>query len=233
MRSQVTLVLWDIDGTVLRAGSLAREAFSTAVERVVGVHPGEHGIAMSGKTDPQIAREILETMTIDPAAVGDHLPAVLQHLEAELAAAPADLTEHGYLLPGVEDVLRRLDAEPGVVQTALTGNIAANAILKLTVFGVDRWFDLRVGAFGSDHPDRCELVPVARERARRVYGRDPDTVWVVGDTPNDLACARAGGAHCLLVATGRIPYDELLELPAEAVVRDLRDVDAVTTLLLR
>lgn len=226
------LLLWDIDGTVVRAGPLAREAFATAVERALGVHPGEHGVAMSGKTDPQIAREILAGMTVDPAAATDPLPAVLAHLEAEMAAAPERLREHGSVMPGVEELLRRLDREPDVVQTVLTGNIAANAGLKLAVFGLAPWFDLRVGAFGSDHHDRCALVPVAQRRVAEVYGREPQVTWVIGDTPNDLACARAGAARCLLVATGRISYEELAALPADAVLHDLRDVDTVAGLLL-
>lgn len=226
------LVLWDIDGTVLRAGPLAREAFSTALERVLGVHPGEHGVSMSGKTDPQIAGEILETMAIDPAVEAECLPAVLGHLESELAAAPERLRDEGRVMPGVEVLLRRLHAEPDVVQTVLTGNLAANAAAKLSTFGMDRWLDLRVGAFGSDHRDRRELVPIARERVAQRYGRAPETVWVIGDTPNDLACAQAGNARCLLVATGRIPYSELVELPADAVLSDLCDSEAVAALLL-
>lgn len=225
------LVLWDIDGTVLRAGSLAREAFPAAVERVVGRGPGEHGVSMSGKTDPQIAREILEGMGIDPVTAGGHLPAVMRHLEAVMAAAPAQLRARGRLLPGVQALLHRLDEDPQVVQSVLTGNIAANAALKLAVFGVEHRFDLAVGAFGSDHHDRRALVPIARERVVDRYGRQPDVVWVVGDTPNDLACAQAGGARCLLVATGRIPYETLVALPADAVLRDLGDLDAVTAVL--
>lgn len=226
------LLLWDIDGTVMRTGSVTRDAFSTAVERVLGFHPREHGVAMSGKTDPQILWEIFEAVAPGHAAGGDGLAAALRHLEGEMAADPDRLRQRGHLLPGVEALLQRLDTEPDVVQTVLTGNIAANAALKVSVFGLDRWLDLRAGAFGSDHHDRCALVPIARTRAERLHGHAPDVVWVLGDTPKDFACARAGGARCLLVATGRVPYEELAELPADAVVRDLSDLEAITTLLL-
>lgn len=225
------LVLWDIDGTVLRTGALTREAFATAVERATGVHPGEHGILMSGKTDPQIAAEILETMGADPAASATGVAAVLRHMQAELARSPERLRQRGYLLPGVEALLARLDEDPRVVQTVLTGNIAANAALKLAVFGVEQRFDLAVGAYGSDHHDRCALVPIARQRCAQRYDREPDEVWVLGDTPNDLACARAGGARCLLVATGRIPYETLAALPADAVLHDLTDLEGVAAML--
>jgi phosphoglycolate phosphatase len=221
------LVLWDIDGTLVRAGPVASEAFATAVEHAVGRHPGEHDVRMGGKTDPQIALEILASMGIETGE--HHLPIVLERLEAELAGAVDLMREAGTVLPGVRELLARLHAEPAVVQSVLTGNTAANAATKLAAFGLDRWLDLEVGAFGSDHADRRQLVPVARRRAAERHG-EPDEVWVVGDTPHDLACARAGGARCLLVRTGARPH-ELDELEADAVVDDLADVDKVVELL--
>lgn len=226
------LILWDIDGTLVRAGPVARDVFASAVAHVVGQHPGDHGVAMSGKTDPQIAREILETMAVVAETAAGHVPAILDRLEAELAAAAALLREQGRVLPGAEALLTRLDGEPGVLQSVLTGNVAANAAAKLAAFGLDGRVDLDVGAYGSDHHDRCELVPVALERVRATHGREPDVVWVVGDTPHDLACARAGGARCLLVATGRYRIEDLAGLGADAVRADLHDVDAVVDLLL-
>jgi phosphoglycolate phosphatase len=225
------LILWDIDGTLLRAGPVAGEVFATAVEHVIGTHPGEHGVQMSGKTDPQIAREILEVMEVvdDP---GRHLPGIMRRLETELAEAAERLRADGRVLPGVEELLARLDATHGVVQTVLTGNIAPNAAAKLSAMGLEHWLDLEVGSYGSDHHDRSELVPIAVDRVRRRYGREPGTIWVVGDTPNDLACARAGGASCLLVATGRYGYADLAAAGPDEVTEDLRDVDAVLALLL-
>ena len=92
---------------------------------------------------------------------------------------------------------------------------------------------MEVGAFGSDDHDREQLVPVAIERLRRLRHRsvEPHQVWVVGDTPRDLACARAGGARCLLVATGRFALEELEGLGADAVLPDLTDTEPVTRLL--
>lgn len=226
------LILWDIDGTLLRAGPLGRAVFSAAVNHVVGTDPGEHGVQMSGKTDPQIAREILTVMQVGQEAVDAHVPEVLTRLEIELVAGAAALREHGWVLPGVPTLLTRLDAEPDVVQTVLTGNIAANAAGKLAAFDLDRWVDLRVGAFGSDHHDRNELVPIALQRFRDVHGAEPESAWVVGDTPHDLACARIAGVRCLLVATGRIPLAELQSVGADAVMPDLSDTEAVLDLLL-
>jgi phosphoglycolate phosphatase-like HAD superfamily hydrolase len=115
----------------------------------------------------------------------------------------------------------------------LTGNTQANALVKLAAFELTPWVDVEIGAFGSDDADRTALVPVALERARRLRGLalGPDDVWVVGDTPRDLACARAAGVRCALVATGHSSLDELRATDAEAVLEDLADVDGVAKLL--
>jgi phosphoglycolate phosphatase len=220
------LILWDIDGTLIRAGAIAGEAFARAVERVLGRAIGEHGVRMSGKTDPLIAAEILQVVDGDPALA----PAVIEHLEAELAGAEAALRDGGRVLPGVVDLLSTLADTGRVVQSVLTGNTAANAAVKLAAFGLDKWIDVSIGAFGSDHAERNKLVPVALERA--AWSGPLDHVWVIGDTPFDLACAQAGGVRCILVATGRIPIEEMQGIGADAVLADLSDTDAVLELLL-
>jgi phosphoglycolate phosphatase len=165
----------------------------------------------------------------------DHLiDAVLAHLESELAAAADVIRRNGRLMPGIPAILERLHAEAGVRQSVLTGNIAANAAVKLGAFGLERWLDLDIGAYGSDDADRLRLVPIALERLRQKHGDvvDGGAVWVIGDTPHDLACARAGGARCLLVATGRIAIDELERAGADVVLHDLGDVNRVIDVLL-
>jgi phosphoglycolate phosphatase-like HAD superfamily hydrolase len=224
-----------VDGTLLDAGGATAESFDAAVNAVIGRHPGPHQVAMSGKTDPSIALEIMAFVGLDTEEARDRLPVVLERLEAELAAAIPLIQARGRVLPGVEAVLARGHGEASVIQSVLTGNIEANAGVKVRAFGLDRWLDLGVGAFGSDCSDREELVPVAVERARRLRGLvcAPGDVWVVGDTPRDLACARAAGARCLLVGTGRFSVDELRRSGAERVMTDLSDVDAVWALLRR
>lgn len=220
------LILWDIDGTLIRGGAIAGTAFTIAVERVLGRAIGEHGVRMGGKTDPLIAAEILSVVDGDPALA----PQVVEHLEAELAGAEEALRNGGRVLPGVVDVLTALSAVEGVVQSVLTGNTAANAAVKLAAFGLDKWIDVSIGAFGSDHPERNELVPIALERAG--WDGALDDVWIIGDTRFDLACARAGGVRCLLVGTGHAPLAELEGIGADAVLPDLSDTDEVLRLLL-
>ena len=227
-------MLWDVDGTLVDTAGVTAQSFDRAVEAVLGRHPGPHDVAMSGKTDPSIALEILAFAGLDEQEASRRLGAVLRRLESELAGAKATFREKGRVLPGVEQVLPRLHARPSVTQSVLTGNTTANASVKLNAFGLARWLDLDIGAFGSDRHDRDELVPVALERARRLRGRSftAADVWVVGDTPRDLACARAAGASCLLVGTGRVPVPELHQAGAGRVLDDLGDAAEVCQLLL-
>ena len=224
------LVLWDVDGTLIHTRGIGADVFDRAFRHVLGRTP-EGRISLSGKTDPQIVREYLELMAVHDTE--RHLPQVLAQLEAELSAAAGVLAEIGEPLPGIPEVLARLAASDGVRQSLLTGNVVANAVVKVTAFGLERWLDLEIGAYGSDHADRRQLVPIALERARRLRGVDtsPADTWVVGDTGNDLACARAGGARCLLVATGGPPFDELKALDPDALLADLADTDLVVRIL--
>jgi phosphoglycolate phosphatase len=222
------LVLWDLDGTLVHTAGIGGAVFDTALEAALGRRP-EDRVRMGGKTDPQIVREYLELMHEDLS----HAPAILRHLEQGLAAAAERLAEDGSPMPGVVALLQRLAVDPDVISSVLTGNIAPNAVVKLAAFGLDRWLDLEVGAYGSDDANRDVLVPLAMERARtlRDVRLDAGDVWIVGDTPRDLACASAAGAHCLLVATGGFTIDELRGLGADVILADLRQTDEVVAIL--
>ena len=227
------LILWDIDGTLVRWGPVGRLVFDRAIRDVVGADPDGHGVSMGGKTDPQIALEIMRTMDVPDDEAERVLPSVLSALERETADAFEEFRATGSAHAGVADILARLAETPGVLQTVLTGNIAPNMRVKLAVFGLDEWLDLDVAATGSDSADRRVLVPIAMERVEIERGAryEPDEVWVVGDTPRDLECARVAGARCVLVATGRDDYGTLAGLGADAVFEDLSDVGAVVSLL--
>ncbi|MDQ1499173.1 MAG: hypothetical protein QOI86_2513 [Actinomycetota bacterium] len=224
------LILWDIDGTLVQTAGVGAAAFTTAIETTFGVPAGHHGVSMAGKTDPQIAREILTVLHLHDAA-GTHLAGLLAETERLVAAGRDRIRAGGRILPGVARLLEALTC-PGTVQTVLTGNTAANAAVKLDAFDLRPWLDLDVGAYGSDDADRNALVPVALERVERRYGPvDRAGLWVVGDTPLDAACARAGGAHCLLVANGFAARPDLEAAGADHVVDDLTDTEAILSLL--
>ena len=219
------LVLFDVDGTLVKAGEVAAAVFDRAVEAVLGEPPARR-VSMSGKTDPQIVREYLDLLEIDEPS---HLPAVLYHLEAELAAVAGQLARDGQPCCGAMELLQALAKDDRLHVSVLTGNIAPNAVVKLSAFGLQEWLDLETGAYGSDDEDRLALVPVALERLACLRGADltPQDTWVIGDTPRDYHCAAAVGAHSLLVATGRYSIPELSGLGADLVLPDLADTGAV------
>ena len=230
------LLLWDIDGTLVRVGDLGRGPFQSAIAGVLGrdLDPDFHRVVrMSGKTDPQIARELLMAAEVHTDDVDRHLPEVLRRLEQDLLAMEHRMQDEGRAMPGASEVLATLGQRDDIVQSVLTGNLAANAVVKLRAFGLDGFLDLDVGAYGSDHPDREELVPIALAKASARYGGTftAEDAWVIGDTPRDFACAKAGGARCALVATGNFGREELASLGADAVLDDLSDTAAVVSLL--
>lgn len=225
LQDMTQLVLWDIDGTLVHAGDVAGKIFDQTIERITGVRPTGR-VRMSGKTDPQITREYLEMMGIEN--IETSLREILEALPGDLAGQQSLIRERGRVLPGIPAALDAVDALGGVEQTLLTGNLEENARIKLRAFDLDHRFDFAVGAFGSDHHDRTKLVPVALERFLRLRQREipPNEVLVIGDSPNDLACARAGGTRCLLIATGRSTFDELTQLEPDFVMVDLQDTKA-------
>ncbi len=224
--------MWDVDGTLVRAGELGAAVFDVALEAVLGQRPSVR-VRMSGKTDPEIVREYLTAMEVP--ATDAVLLEILARAEGHLAAAAAagELVAGGSACPGVTEVLTRLASDPRVVSTLLTGNIAQNARAKVAAFGLDQWLDLRVGGYGSDEEDRNLLVPVVLGRLATELGvlLGPADAWVIGDTPRDLECAQTAGVRCLLVATGRYTAGELKDLGPDAVLDDCSDVPAVVELL--
>jgi phosphoglycolate phosphatase len=211
------LVLWDIDGTLVYTAGHGRYAFQEAFESVVGRTP--EPVEFAGRTDHQIALTML-------GGERDHLPRVLEELAGALAARKEAMRAEGYAYPGVAEVLEELHARDDVVQSLLTGNIEANAAVKVGAFGLERWLDFEVGAYGSDpHEERSELVAVARERASGKYG-EPTGAVLVGDTPLDVLAAQRAGARSVAVATGFADREALRASGPDAFLDDLTDTAA-------
>jgi phosphoglycolate phosphatase len=222
----VRLVLWDVDGTLVDTAGYGRHAFDDAFEELFGRRP-EGQVPFAGRTDHQIALSILERNGVEGA--NSHLPRMLEALAGTLVAKEERIRAEGRALPGAREALGALAARDDVVQSLLTGNIEANAVLKLAAFGLEGLLDFEVGGYGSDpHVDRSDLVAVARRRTAEKHGVEvaPESTVLIGDTPLDVQAAREAGARSVAVATG--PHhgpEELAE--ADAVLPDLRDTAAV------
>jgi len=222
------LLLFDIDGTLVDTGGAGMHALQEAALAVFG----ERGPALdlAGSTDAGIVLGMLAHFgrSAELTDIQGFYRIYLERLEWNLLSGSFS----GRVLPGVEMLLRQLAGAPDTHLGLLTGNIEDGAMLKMRHYQLDSYFV--VGAFGNDHHDRNQLGPVALRRASDHFGEEFATsdVWVIGDTPKDIACARALGAPCLAVATGKFSARELSEHGAECVVEDFADSLAVAEVLL-
>jgi phosphoglycolate phosphatase-like HAD superfamily hydrolase len=228
-----TLVLFDIDGTLVLTGGAGARAMTLALRDLIGIDNGFEGVPMPGRTDQIILRDALDLAghTGDAQLAREFHDRYLDHLAREIHT-PAPGKFKG-VLPGVRSVLDALAARDDVMLGLLTGNFRAAARIKLEHFDLWRYF--ACGAFGEDAHDRNELVPIAVARAVEcgLPALPPDAVVVIGDTPLDVACARAGGAKAVAVATGGIDVATLHEAGADVVFEDLTDTRVVITAILR
>jgi phosphoglycolate phosphatase-like HAD superfamily hydrolase len=227
----VRLILFDIDGTLLTAKGAGRRALGRALQAVYGTTGAIETYQFHGKTDQRI---VLDLMT----AAGAGAEAVRARFDECFEAYARALTEEigdgrdVKLLPGVADLVRRLEGRADVVLGLVTGNIEEGARIKLVPTGL--WECFRIGAYGSDHADRLRLPSLAARRAHALvgYAFGPSDVVVLGDTPLDIECARAFGARAVAVATGLYTLEQLVAEGPDLALGSLADVDDVVAALL-
>jgi phosphoglycolate phosphatase-like HAD superfamily hydrolase len=222
------LLLFDIDGTLVWGGP-AKMAFEQAMLETFGTAGPIQTHSFSGKTDPQIARELLLEAGMENGDIEAGFSALwsryTRYLEERLVRLPMDV------LPGVVTLLETLGSFGDVGLGLLTGNIVRGAELKLRSAGLGGHF--RMGSYGSDHEERDELAEIALRRARETWGVEfePRDVLVVGDTPRDVQCGQAVGATTVAVATGHHGVDSLQDAGADHVLEDFKETAEVVALL--
>lgn len=221
------VVLFDIDGTLLRSGGVGRIAMEQALEQVFG-SPGSQDYHYDGKTDRQIVRDQMRLNGLTDAQIDaqmdEIMEAYLSGLRAELASGKREV----HVFIGVRELLDVLESRDDVVLGLLTGNVESGARAKLGAAGID--IDrFKVNAFGSDHELRPELPGVAQQRAKELLGKDiaGNRLIVIGDTPADIRCGEGIGARAIGVATGRYSTEDLASHGAYAVFETLADTNTV------
>ena len=217
------LLLFDIDGTLLTGGP-AKGAFHRAMLAVYGTAGPIDTHSFGGKTDPQIARELLLADGFEADVINDGLPELFDHYLAELERNLIQLPM--VTLPGVEELLVHLRERDDVGLGLVTGNVQRGAHLKLESASISPDF-FPIGAFGSDHEERNELPGFAIERACESLGFDPGVgpAVIIGDTPKDVECGRAHGARTVAVATGKVSMDRLRCAEPDVLLESLEDLD--------
>jgi phosphoglycolate phosphatase-like HAD superfamily hydrolase len=226
-----TVVLFDVDQTLLYSGGAGSLAMGRAFTQLYGVEDAFRRVEFTGRTDWSILRAaMLEHGLLDGAGAFEQEMA--RFLETYLALLEPTLreVEGGRVMPGVPELLAALAEREGVHTGLATGNFRAACFLKLRHFGLGA--HLREGGFGDDAEDRGDLVRVAIERVANGAPADPRDVWVIGDTVLDVSAAQANNARSLAVATGSTPPEALRNAGADIVIDDLSDTEAVLTVLL-
>jgi phosphoglycolate phosphatase len=223
------LLLFDIDGTLMVSWGRGMRAMAAAFQHVFGRAPRDVTIHPQGRTDAILFEEMAAAYDVAPGDLGARLGALhavyAARLEALLREPQAITVE-----PGVGALLEELRTRPRVRLGVVSGNLERSAWLKLEAAGLGRFFT--GGAFGSDARERAQLVALAVQRFSAADGAyAPEHVWVIGDTPEDVAAGRAHGVHTLGVATGRDDMETLRRAGADVVLPDLGDTVRVVDIL--
>jgi phosphoglycolate phosphatase len=197
-----TVLLWDIDGTLLTTARAGIHAWEEAVAERFG-HPVDlSDFQTAGLTDVEIARRLAANHGLSPA-VAERL---LQSYERRLPECLGRRT--GAVLPNVLPILERLRGRSDVHSTLLTGNTRSGAGAKLRHYGLAQFFE--GGAFADGADDRATIARTALAQAHRLLGTvSPEQVYVIGDTAHDVACGKAIGARVVAVATGGYTLEQL------------------------
>jgi phosphoglycolate phosphatase-like HAD superfamily hydrolase len=215
--------LFDIDGTLLRdPDRIHFDSVASSVKRVTGFEISLAGVSIHGSTDTAILREAWQQAGIPSELLDDQLAAILDAMGSTVAERRHEMRL--VRMPGVEEVLRHL-AGRGALLGVATGNLEMIGWIKVEQAALREWF--RFGGFSDHFPSRPDLIGHAALKARELAGA-PASVCVVGDTPRDIAAARANNLPVIAVSTGHYTFDQLMEHDPEACATSLADLLAAT-----
>ena len=219
----IKLVLFDIDGTLIKTGGAGEKAFAQVCQREFNIPDATKHLHFAGRTDPAIVRDFFQKFGIAPTPehFARFFSAYVVWLEKILA------TLDGSVLPGARELVAAFHAMPHrPVVGLLTGNIKQGAQLKLSHYRL--WNEFAMGAFGDDHEDRNQIAVIARDRGAKQIGTKlrGEEILVIGDTPRDVECGKAIDAKVLAVATGIFSLDQLRDCRPQWLVSTLSEVNA-------
>jgi phosphoglycolate phosphatase-like HAD superfamily hydrolase len=229
------ILLWDIDGTLIHSVKTGGYKLYTipVLEEIFGTSGRLAEMRVSGMTDLQIVYEALRDAGISQKQILDQAEVLVSRLTEEARRVTGNGVKFFEVLPGVRETLQALADHPRYQSGLVTGNIKPMAQLKMELVGLDQFFTLP-GAFGDESHNRRDLPARAAERIREYLQLDlaPEQFIVIGDTPNDIDCARHFGARAVAVGTGRFyTREEIIACEPDALLPDLTDVRLVVETL--
>jgi len=227
----IRILLWDIDGTLIRSAKLGgyKEYTIPVLEEIFGTAGRLADMQVSGMTDLQIVFEALRDSGFSQDQILARAEVLVSRLTEEARRVTGNGAQFFELLPGVRETLEALAAHSRYESALVTGNIRPMAQLKMELVGLDHFFTLP-GAFGDESHNRRDLPARAAERIRKHLNLNlaPEQFIVIGDTPNDIDCARHFGARAVAVGTGRMFTEaEILACEPDALLPDLADTELV------
>lgn len=220
--SEKKLLLWDIDGTLMCTGKAGEIALGQALEKRFGIQGSINQVDFRGRTDRHIGAMLLEHHQIERSVDNLH-----EFMETYLGLLEEQLPKcSGKLHLGILNILEISRQREDLINALLTGNLERGARLKCTHYDVWHYFEF--GAYADDSALRNDLGPVALKRATEITGLviPPERVFIIGDTPHDISCARVIGAKVIAVATGGYPIEELREHQPDALFADFSQPEA-------
>ncbi len=225
------ILLWDIDGTLIHSVKIGgyKEYTIPVLEEIFGTSGRLREMRVSGMTDLQIVYEALSVEGISQEDILARAEVLVSRLTEEARRVTGNGIKFFEVLPGVRETLEALAAHPRYESALVTGNIKPMAHLKMELVGLDQYFTLP-GAFGDESHNRRDLPARAAERIREHLQLDlvPEQFIVIGDTPNDIDCARHFGARAVAVGTGRFySREEIMACEPDALLPDLVDTQLV------
>src|SRR5437016_951133 len=228
--SSLRVLLWDLDGTLVRGAryGIFKDYTVPMLESVFGTAGCLHEMIVSGMTDLQIVEEALRGEGITREQISARKDELQRCYIEEMKRATGNGAHVIEAMPGAREVLQAVDEHPRYASALLTGNIEPAAHLKIEITGLARFFPLP-GAFGNESFDRRDLPAIAAQRINEHLGAQlqPEQFIVIGDTPNDIACARHYGARVISVATGRVHSADVLRAhEPDALLPSLLDTNA-------
>jgi len=235
--SDLRILLWDIDGTLIRSLQTGGYKVYTipVLEEIFGTSGQLATMHVSGMTDLQIIAEALRDEGFTHEDIRKRIHEVSVRITEEARRVTGNGTPFFQVIPGVREMLDVLDQHPRYRSALLTGNIEAMAYLKMELVGLEKYFSLP-GAFGDESHDRKDLPALAAERIRNQLKMNlaAEQFIVLGDTPNDIGCAQHFGARAVALGTGRFySAEELLACEPDAFLPDLSDTELVLETLSR
>jgi phosphoglycolate phosphatase-like HAD superfamily hydrolase len=225
------LLLFDIDGTLLRSNGAGKAALSSALQDTFGTIGPCDSYQMAGKTDTLIISDLMGAAGKETAEIEGKLPLIYERMMFYAQKIFSEQTI--FPCPGILDLLEILKGREDVLLGLLTGNIAGTAPLKLAAAGIEPSI-FRLGAYGSDHRDRNQLPPFALQRANQLTGQpfNGQNTTIIGDTPADIACARTIGARVVAVSSGSYSSATLTQFEPDFLFENFLDKERVLEALI-